>query len=67
MTSNRSTALPASTSVTRLVMFVLFLTIFVLISQSRMARQAERRSHLDFQVGMLSELMRRELTMVKLA
>src|SRR5271155_1722455 len=31
-----------------------FLTIFVLISQSRMARQSERRSHLDLQVGMLS-------------
>ena len=32
-----------------------FLTIFVLISQSRVARQSERRSHLDLQVGMLSE------------
>jgi uncharacterized membrane protein len=32
-----------------------FLTIFVLISQNRMARQSERRSHLDLQVGMLSE------------
>src|ERR1017187_9548810 len=32
-----------------------FLTIFVLISQSRMARQSQRRSHLDLQVGMLSE------------
>jgi uncharacterized membrane protein len=32
-----------------------FLTIFVLISQNRMARQAERRSHLDLQVGMLAE------------
>jgi uncharacterized membrane protein len=32
-----------------------FLTVFVLISQSRMARQSERRSHLDLQVGMLSE------------
>jgi len=32
-----------------------FLTIFVLISQSRMARQSERRAHLDLQVGMLSE------------
>jgi uncharacterized membrane protein len=32
-----------------------FLMTFVLISQSRMARQAERRSHLDLQVGMLSE------------
>src|ERR1039458_6785532 len=30
-----------------------FLTIFVLISQGRMARQSERRSHLDLQVGML--------------
>ena len=38
-----------------------FLMIFVLISQSRMARQAERRSHLDLQVGMLSE---QELTTV---
>ena len=32
-----------------------FLTIFVLISQNRMARSAERRSHLDLQVGMLAE------------
>jgi uncharacterized membrane protein len=40
-----------------------FLTIFVLISQSRMARQSERRSHLDLQVGMLSE---QELTTMEL-
>jgi uncharacterized membrane protein len=32
-----------------------FLTIFVLISQNRMDREAERRSHLDLQVGMLAE------------
>ena len=38
-----------------------FLTILVLISQNRMARQAERRSHLDLQVGMLAE---QELTTV---
>ena len=38
-----------------------FLTNFVLISQSRMARQSERRSHLDLQVGMLSE---QELTTI---
>jgi uncharacterized membrane protein len=38
-----------------------FLTIFVLISQNRMARQGERRSHLDLQVGMLAE---QELTMM---
>src|ERR1700730_8221263 len=31
------------------------LTIFVLISQNRMMRQAERRSHLDLQVSMLAE------------
>ena len=31
------------------------LTIFVLISQNRMSRQADRRSHLDLQVGMLTE------------
>jgi uncharacterized membrane protein len=31
------------------------LTIFVLISQNRMTHQAERRSHLDLQVGMLAE------------
>jgi uncharacterized membrane protein len=40
---------------------IVFLTIFVLISQSRMARQSERRSHLDLQVGMLSE---QELTTI---
>lgn len=38
-----------------------FLTIFVLISQNRMSRQAERRAHLDLQVGMLAE---QELTTV---
>ena len=38
-----------------------FLAIFVLISQSRMARQSERRSHLDLQVGMLAE---QELTTI---
>jgi uncharacterized membrane protein len=38
-----------------------FLTIFVLISQNRMAREAERRSHLDLQVGMLAE---QELTVM---
>ena len=38
-----------------------FLTIFVLISQGRMARQSQRRSHLDLQVGMLSE---QELTTI---
>lgn len=38
-----------------------FLTIFVLISQSRLSRQSERRSHLDLQVGMLSE---QELTTI---
>src|ERR1022692_3321983 len=37
------------------------LTIFVLISQSRMGRQSERRSHLDLQVGKLSE---QELTTI---
>jgi uncharacterized membrane protein len=31
------------------------LTIFVLISQNRTARQAEKRSHLDLQVSMLAE------------
>jgi uncharacterized membrane protein len=38
-----------------------FLTIFVLISQNRMTRQADRRAHLDLQVGMLAE---QELTTV---
>jgi uncharacterized membrane protein len=38
-----------------------FLTIFVLISQGRMSRQTEQRSHLDLQVGMLAE---QELTTI---
>ena len=38
-----------------------FLTVFVLISQSRMARQSDRRSHLGLQVSMLSE---QELTTI---
>jgi uncharacterized membrane protein len=40
-----------------------FLTIFVLVRQSRMARQSERRSHLDLQVSMLSE---QELTTIQI-
>lgn len=36
-----------------------FLAIFVLISQNRMARAADRRAHLDLQVSLLAE---RELT-----
>jgi Protein of unknown function (DUF1003) len=35
-----------------------FLTIFVLIRQSRMARRSEPRSHLDLQVGMFSHLLK---------
>jgi uncharacterized membrane protein len=38
-----------------------FLTVFVLITQSRMARQSDRRSHLGLQVNMLSE---QELTTI---
>ena len=38
-----------------------FLTVFVLISQSRMARQSDRRPHLGLQVSMLSE---QELTTI---
>jgi uncharacterized membrane protein len=38
-----------------------FLTVFVLISQGRMARQSDRRSHLGLQVSMLSE---QELTTI---
>ena len=37
------------------------LTIFVLISQNRLMRQAEKRAHLDLQVGLLAE---QELTAV---
>ncbi len=33
----------------------LVLTIFVLISQNRLMRQAEKRAHLDLQVGLLAE------------
>lgn len=38
-----------------------FLAIFILISQNRMSRQADRRAHLDLQVSMLAE---QELTMM---
>jgi len=31
------------------------LTIFVLVSQNRMTRQAEKRAHLDLQISMLAE------------
>jgi uncharacterized membrane protein len=40
------------------------LTIFVLVSQGLMARQSERRSHLDLQVSMLSE---QELTIIQMS
>ena len=33
----------------------IFLSIFVLISQNRMARQADRRAHLDLQINLLAE------------
>jgi uncharacterized membrane protein len=39
----------------------IILTIFVLISQNRLMRQAEKRAHLDLQVGLLTE---QELTAV---
>lgn len=39
----------------------IILTIFVLISQNRLMRQAEKRAHLDLQVGLLTE---QELTVV---
>jgi uncharacterized membrane protein len=38
-----------------------FLAIFILISQNRMARQSDKRAHLDLQVNMLSE---QEMTMM---
>jgi uncharacterized membrane protein len=37
----------------------IFLTLFVLESQSRLAKQSEQRSHLDLQINLLAE---RELT-----
>jgi len=39
----------------------IFLSLFVLASQNRLARQADRRSHLDLQIDMLAE---REMTAV---
>jgi uncharacterized membrane protein len=33
----------------------IFLSIFVLVSQNRMTRQADRRAHLDLQVNLLAE------------
>ena len=39
----------------------IFLALFVLASQNRLARQADRRSHLDLQIDLLSE---REMTAV---
>lgn len=33
----------------------IFLSIFVLISQNRMIRQSDRRSHLDLQINLLAE------------
>lgn len=39
----------------------IFLTLFVLASQNRLTREADRRAHLDLQVNLLSE---QEMTMV---
>ena len=39
----------------------IFLSVFVLMSQNRMTRQAEKRAHLDLQVDMLAE---QELTAI---
>jgi uncharacterized membrane protein len=39
----------------------IILTIFVLISQNRLMRQADKRAHIDLQVGLLAE---QELTVV---
>src|SRR5918994_1741201 len=39
----------------------IFLALFVLASQNRLARQADRRSHLDLQIDLLAE---REMTAV---
>ena len=39
----------------------IFLTSFVLISQNRMAKQADKRAHLDLQINMLAE---EEMTLV---
>jgi uncharacterized membrane protein len=33
----------------------IFLTIFVLLSQNRLTRQADRRAHLDLQINLLAE------------
>jgi uncharacterized membrane protein len=42
-------------------MEAVFLSVFVLMSQNRMTRQADRRAHLDLQVNMLAE---QELTAI---
>jgi uncharacterized membrane protein len=39
----------------------IFLALFVLASQNRLARQADKRSHLDLQIDLLAE---REMTAV---
>ena len=39
----------------------IFLSVFVLMSQNRLTRQAEKRAHLDLQVNMLAE---QELTAI---
>lgn len=40
---------------------VIFLTLFVLVNQNHMSRQASKRAHLEFQVTLLAE---REMTLV---
>ena len=39
----------------------IFLALFVLASQNRLSRQADKRSHLDLQIDLLAE---REMTAV---
>ena len=46
---------PYQLLLTVISMEAIFLTTFILISQNRQGRLAERRSHLDLQINLLSE------------
>ena len=38
-----------------MIYLLIFLSLFLLISQNRMTRQADKRSHLDLQINLLAE------------
>jgi hypothetical protein len=53
--SSRSTSSPSACSPWSVSLEAIFLSLFLLISQNRMTRQADKRAHLDLQINLLAE------------